>query len=83
MMMVFNLFIESVSACTTSASTIFAHYELALLQVCFGHTAYAGSLIVGVLLDDTRQTTQFFKAWLLPFCYQICIRILLVQEVLI
>ena len=82
-MVCFEWCMRSISACASPAPATFAHDELALLQVCLGDSAYAGGLVVGVLLDDAGEAAQLLKPLLLPLRYQNAVCELLRQQVLV
>jgi hypothetical protein len=69
--------IYSISTCAASATAALAHNQFALLEVGFGHSADAGGLVVGVLLDDAGEATELLEACLLPFCDEIGVCVLL------
>ena len=62
---------------------MFAHDELALLQICLGNPADAGGLVVGVLFDHAGEAAQLLEALLLPLADQVGVGVLLHQQVVI
>ena len=62
---------------------MFAHDELALLQISLGNPADAGGLVVGVLFDHAGEAAQLLEALLLPLADQVGVGVLLDQQVVI